>query len=63
MVFLLVFRWLFYSPLVDRPRWLSWGGGVERRRGDSRLIKNTKEKGRGQQVKLENRSPVSEQQI
>lgn len=33
------------------------------RRGDSRLIKNTKEKGRGQQVKLENKSPVSEQQI
>lgn len=31
--------------------------------GDSRLIKNTKEKGRGQQIKLENKRPVSEQQI
>lgn len=39
------------------------GEEMESRRGDSKLIKNTKEKGRGQQVKLENKSPVSVQQI
>lgn len=39
------------------------GEEMESRRRDSRLIKNTKERGIGQQVKLENKSPMSEQQI
>lgn len=54
---------MFYSLRL----WITLTGypreELQSRRGDSRLIKNTKEKGRGQQRKLENRSPVSEQQI
>lgn len=57
--------YVLLSVPLDRPRWLSRGGASEQKRRvvGERLIKNTKEKGRGQQIKLENKSPVSEQPI